>query len=679
MGKARAQERAELRRRAAEISVEAAQRPEAEREEFVRKATGEDAKLRKEVWAMLRAESHMADFLEAPAAARAALELKQGQGDKILPQGHIIEDYLILGHLGSGAFARVYHAHQISLGREVALKIGGSNGEEARKLAHLEHDNIVKVFNESVDPSKKQSLVCMQLIEGASLEKLINHACLNGTHFRYGRDLLREIDAIDVSENEPNELSPGGVDRETIESMDFTDAVLWIGLGLAEGLAYAHRRGIFHLDVKPANILINKQGRPFLTDFNVAIDRRPLQNGGTTTSFGGTFDYMSPEQREVFRATDRPAAIKRLDGRCDVYSLGTVLKELLTLGDGAPAWESRTQFSPRTLDVNAIVEKCVAKDPIQRYQSAEELVRALIGCLEARSMAKSIPAGGWPTWIIERYPLWCLLLGALATSLASVTLFHQYVAFRVVDTFTPWQQNFYFDLKPWVQPIQAALILAFWVVPVLRLRKRVPRAANWENDRGKLVATRRKILELPLWSIKAGGWTLLPVGLVIPSAFFLKSMGLTAFQTGQFFLAAGISGLIGVSFLFSLSQFIAIRALYPRFWWDGSEIRRQANNELRATGSRSRVFHLLMGFLPQLAAMVMVSQGVHLAVGAQRLNHALFILFLNALGIIGIMAGLRVTQQLIQTIFALTHGSSAVSGRINQLSGSSSPRSNSAS
>src|ERR1041385_6936198 len=100
---------------------------------------------------------------------------------------------------------------------------------------------------------------------------------------------------------------------------------LRIGQTLAEGLEFAHRRGLLHLDVKPSNILITPDGQPILLDLDVA--RQPVAAGTPAVPwFGGTPSYMSPEQRRAMEALWHHESIPlRVDERSDVYSLGMVL------------------------------------------------------------------------------------------------------------------------------------------------------------------------------------------------------------------------------------------------------------------------------------------------------------------------------------------------------------------
>src|SRR5690606_17134738 len=164
------------------------------------------------------------------------------------------------------------------------------------------------------------------------------------------------------------------------------------GLQAAEALAHAHQRGVIHRDVKPSNLLLDRDGRIWLTDFGLAKrhDDVTLSMVGVVL---GTPRYMSPEQAS--------AAQHPIDHRTDIYSLGATLYELLTgepLFTGASPHTVISQIltleprPPRQIrasiprDLETILLKCLAKDPGKRYHSANELADDLRAFLEERSI-----------------------------------------------------------------------------------------------------------------------------------------------------------------------------------------------------------------------------------------------------------------------------------------------------
>ena len=244
--------------------------------------------------------------------------------DDAFRPGRVVDDFEILGLLGEGSLARVYLARQVSLGRHVALKVSAARSAEARALAVLEHEHIVRIFSEGADPERGLRLLCMQYVPGMTLEGLIRGLRRDERGSWGGRTVLEAIDALGPHSAS---IDPAALrDRELLEHSDWIEAVCLIGARLAEALAYAHARGVLHRDIKPANILVDPYGRPLLADFNLASEQ---WSDDGVEMFGGSLSFMSPEHLEAFNPHD-PTPRDAVDERSDLYSLGVVLFELLT-------------------------------------------------------------------------------------------------------------------------------------------------------------------------------------------------------------------------------------------------------------------------------------------------------------------------------------------------------------
>ncbi|MBO0701257.1 MAG: serine/threonine protein kinase, partial [Zavarzinella sp.] len=306
-------------------------------------------------------------------------------GDRFLGF-HLIEE------LGRGAFGRVFLAHQGELaGRPVALKIGTGLFTESQTLARLQHTNIVPVY--SLHQAGPVQAVCMPYFGRTTLARILQ-GIRGQAVFPSSGDVLLSTLQTGASATLPDDRhsAPAGSQPPHgdptacahLRRLSYPDAVVWLGAQLAAGLAHAHDRGILHRDLKPANVLLTDDGVPMILDFNLAED-----TSHRATAVGGTLPYMSPEQLAAF---DGPGG--RLDPRSDLYSLGVLLYELFTgrrpfadqakgptpeavgrmLAErraGAPPVRAKNPEVPHAID--AVVRKCLAPDPADRYPSAHAL------------------------------------------------------------------------------------------------------------------------------------------------------------------------------------------------------------------------------------------------------------------------------------------------------------------
>src|SRR5947209_4453727 len=206
--------------------------------------------------------------------------------------GTMLGNYRILAPLGQGGMARVYKGYQENLDREVAIKVlppwfaADRNfverfNLEARLVARLTHPNIVTVHD--ADERNGHLYIVMQLVDGGTLKHRL--------------DQLQERGSV----------------------MELVD-VAPLFTQLASALTYAHEQGIIHRDIKPVNVLMDRSGRPILSDFGIAKVLAATQALTRPGAGVGTPEYMSPEQcRGEF-----------IDGRADIYALGIMLYEALT-------------------------------------------------------------------------------------------------------------------------------------------------------------------------------------------------------------------------------------------------------------------------------------------------------------------------------------------------------------
>ena len=253
--------------------------------------------------------------------------------------------------VGKGGMGAVYLAQDLTLDREVAIKVLPPDisqdpqvikrfQQEARTAAKLDHTNIIPIYR--VESEGGLNYFVMKFVSGTSLE--------------------------DVLEQQKESLAP-----------DYIQRVLWEA---ARALGHAHHRGIVHRDVKPANIMFDHDGKVMLTDFGIS---KALQSASGFTGTGmiiGTPHYMAPEQ-----AKGQP-----VDGRADQYSLGVVGYRMITgqlpfSGDSVHTilykhiFEEPPQAKSIRADVpdflSQTIGRAMAKEPGQRYATMEEMATAL--------------------------------------------------------------------------------------------------------------------------------------------------------------------------------------------------------------------------------------------------------------------------------------------------------------
>jgi len=256
--------------------------------------------------------------------------------------------YEVTGFIGPGGMSEVFKGIDVQLKRNVAIKVLDRDyatnpywirrfREEAETTASLEHSNIVTIY----EISQQENLhYCVMQYLPQGLVSILKQK----------KRALTSVEAAQI-------LEP-----------------------IAEALAFVHKKGVVHRDIKPGNILLDEHGSPMLTDFGIAVRDDSTRLEGHATS--GTAEYMSPEQ--IKGEAD-------IDGRSDVYSLGVVLYELLTgnvpfhsedhdsvlyqqVHEPVPEEPLKDHQVPKR--VKEIVFRCLQKAARDRYQSADALIES---------------------------------------------------------------------------------------------------------------------------------------------------------------------------------------------------------------------------------------------------------------------------------------------------------------
>jgi serine/threonine protein kinase/WD40 repeat protein/tetratricopeptide (TPR) repeat protein len=358
-----------------------------------------------------------------------------------------IGDYRLLREIGRGGMGIVYEAEQISLGRHVALKVFPTDQRtnptylerfrrEAKAAARLHHTNIVPVFG--VGEGDGVHYYAMQFIHGEGLDKVLHD--LRRLRASQGVRGEQTVDAApsgsvalsllsgQFEQSPPREAMNGSPTERAATSStlsgteseaEYCRGVARLGLQVAEGLAYAHKQGILHRDIKPSNLLLDLQGTVWITDFGLAKteDADELTHTGDIV---GTIRYMAPER---FEGASLPQS--------DVYALGMTLYEMLTL---RPAFDDSNRArlmqrivheeppSPRSVDpriprdLETVVLKALAHDPLRRYATAEDLAEDLRRFLADR------PVQARRSRLPERFWRWCRRNPAVASLTGVIAL-----------------------------------------------------------------------------------------------------------------------------------------------------------------------------------------------------------------------------------------------------------------
>lgn len=241
----------------------------------------------------------------------------------------------IVDELGSGGMAYVYLAREIALGgRPVVLKFSVGGDYEADMLGRLSHPGIVPVHSLKVDEVSQLSAVCMPYLGSSTIANLVEQLYGGDGQPTTGAQILEALTSRERCPSFVGQYRKKLPPTSVLRRGTYADAVVEIGMRIADALAFTASRNILHRDLKPSNVLVTPSGQPMLLDFNLSLDVRKRPG-----RLGGTLPYMSPEQiSEVFV---RPFEGFYSDPRSDLYALGVILYEMLTgtLPFGDPASE----------------------------------------------------------------------------------------------------------------------------------------------------------------------------------------------------------------------------------------------------------------------------------------------------------------------------------------------------
>lgn len=582
-----------------------------------------------------------------------------------LRPGQQIGEFRLVRRLGAGAFGQVFLAEQQALERVVALKISQSDSFEARTLARLEHEAIVRVYSEAYLTERRLRVIAMQYVPGTTLFEIIRalHATENGATDDAAHDEVGGKIAA-LLRRKSGEGAEGSTLCEKHDSRTIARIVCRIGAALADALAHAHRQGVLHRDIKPANILVNPDGKPFLTDFNLSSVVDKTDDAAARERCGGTLRYMAPEHLEAFvgPTISTSAAV---DERSDIYSLGLVLYELATGAILFPDVEADVSLvemasrmaamrrSDRSLRrplrglhpaISAVIERCLRAQPCERYSSADELATALRGAAKLVSIDEQFRPRG------RREP-------SLPVAIAGIMLPHAIgVALNMMYANVQFAATLSAENATWLASIQLVYaLLAFALsngATYLLLRR--PFDALTEPppllDRATM---RRRVVALPYWGIVLAASAWIPALVVQQVLFRADATALPVEAMRYCTICILISASTAVTFSYFAAERLCLKYLYPPLLAGTTTPLRTAAAELAAVEPRIRVFQLLAGITPLVGtlAILFLARGdlpteVH--------GFRAFAVALITLAAIGFGAALHFGRGLIRSLAHLT-------------------------
>ena len=351
-------------------------KPSSERSGFLDEACAGDEELRREVESLRAYEDRAQTFIESPALDIAA-RMMADEASRAVTIGESFNQYRIVSQLGAGGMGEVYLADDTRLRRRVALKFLPAALTrdkrhlhrfeiEARAIAALSHPNVCAI-HEVLQTEDGRHCIVMEYVEGVALRE------------RMTSGPIRVHEALDIA------------------------------IQIASALSSAHAAGIVHRDIKPENVMLRRDGYVKVLDFGLAkladrldvvdsqVETRAIELKTAPGMVMGTVAYMSPEQARGLS----------VDVRTDVWSLGVVLYEMVA-GRKPFSGETPTDViisivqrepdplskaAPEAIPLQRIVMKALAKDPDERYQTADEIAAAL------KSVKRELELGG----DLERY------------------------------------------------------------------------------------------------------------------------------------------------------------------------------------------------------------------------------------------------------------------------------------
>jgi eukaryotic-like serine/threonine-protein kinase len=545
--------------------------------------------------------------------------------------GDQVDDFDLLSELGRGAFGQVFLARQRSMHRLVALKVSAERSDEPQMLATLDHPHIVRVYDQKGLAGQRLRLLYMQYVPGGTLADVISHVRKTPPSARSGALLLAAVDAAMLKAGQVVDEDASW--RRRVAAATWVQTVCRTGMQLARALDHAHRQGVLHRDVKPANVLLSADGSPKLADFNISFGSHVA--GATPAAyFGGSLAYMSPEQLEACDPR-HPRKADELDGRSDIFSLAVLLWELLygfrPFADGQleSGWddtlqrmatrrrEGQIEIPPDVLDADPaakrlqhVLRKALSYDRDLRQPSGAVLARELMLCLHGASWEIFHNFGGGLWKLAGRRPLATLVAVNLIPHVfaGAYNYFFNQATIMGDNSGTPDVVKAYFDTVAIIVngiafPLGVILgVACAWQLMTTLLRTRRGEKCPPEQ----LTWARRRALSIG-WIIAAigvGEW--LVAGIVFPMLLHLLAGSFSPRGYLHFFLSLAACGLIAAAFPYLGTTRLALRVIYPGLLANSTPDDPAEQRELHAIPQQAGWYLFLAAIVPLVAVGLVI-------------------------------------------------------------------------
>ncbi len=551
------------------------------------------------------------------------MEMPKGPTAVEFTPGQQVDDFQLLTKLGEGAFAQVFLARQVSMERLVALKISSHRGSEPQTLAQLDHANVVRVFDQRQTNEPPLRLLYMEVVPGGTLQSVVSLIRKTAPGARTGQLLLATVDEKLAAHGSAQPDSSHN--RNWLAAASWPMAVCQLGAQLADGLAYAHGKGVMHRDIKPANVLLTPAGAPKLADFNVSYNGGRADEDPSDT-FGGSLVYMSPEQLKACHPV-LGGSPQRVREASDVYSLGVMLWELLS---GTRPFDDETKEETSLTKVQRMIDRreyanfhemerdlpsdcpaslrqvlvrCLQPRFEERYRSAAEVARDLRLCLHPQTWKMMQPAENPIVRLMLGVPLMAVVVASIVPNLL-ILGFKLYYYRKWMAKFFPDLTGKFDTVLLWVNAFAFSIGLGYGLykaVQVFRFAKAKDLERSNEAARNVLFfGLFVSLLTLTLWAT---------AGIVYPIALNLDFGTPDVLKLyGHFFATLAICGFAAMAYPYFLLTILAVRWFLPAMVRNNMVLG-PCWKDLQKLRTCNRVHLALAGLVPMLGIILVTMTG----------------------------------------------------------------------